>query len=115
VAWSDGARALVRERRVRALVLGYGGAAEEEITALAATAAGAALAAGARLQKAPLEPLQAARAVAEQLAGRGIQEPGPYAERARRAFEATRTALAEAERDGEPQGGADRARPSPVS
>lgn len=114
-ALPDAARTIVRERRVRALALAYGGAAEDVTTAIAATCAGAALAVGARAQKTMLEPLHVARAVAEHLTGRGVADPGPAAERARRAYEATLEALASAERDGESRSAGDRPRNVPVS
>jgi pyruvate ferredoxin oxidoreductase alpha subunit len=96
----DAARTIVRERRVRALALAYGGAAEDVHLAIAATCAGAALAVGSRAQKILLDGVQVARAVAEHLGTRGITDAGPAAERARRAFEATLESLATAERDG---------------
>ena len=110
----DAARTIVRERRVRALALAYGGAAESAMVAIAATVAGAALAAGARSQRTPLDPIVVARVVAEHLATRGVTDPGPAAERARRAFEGTLEVLASAERDGASIGG-DRPRSPPVA
>ena len=95
----DAARTLVRERRVRALALAYGGAAEDATIAIAATCAGAALAAGSRAQRTMIDAIFVARVVAEHLTSRGVTDPGPAAERARRAFEATLEALATAERD----------------
>jgi pyruvate-ferredoxin/flavodoxin oxidoreductase len=95
----DAARAIVRERRVRALPLGYDGAAPGAATAIAATCAGAALAVGARAQRASLEGAEVARFVAEYLTSRGVADPGAAVERARRAFEVTAEALASAERD----------------
>ena len=111
----DAARTIVRERRVRALALAYGGAAEDVNLAIAATCAGAALAVGSRAQKTMLDGVQVARAVAEHLASRGITDGGPAAERARRAFEATLEALATAERDGEARLDGDRSRSPTVS
>ncbi len=96
----DAARVLVRERRVRALPLAWGGAAEDATFAIAATCAGASLALGARVQRTMLDPIVVARLVAEDLTTRGVTDPGPMAERARRAFEATLEALESAERDG---------------
>lgn len=110
----DAARTIVRERRVRALGLGYGGGGEDTTMAIAATCAGAALAAGARALRTLVDPVVVARVVAEHLTARGVTEPGPHAERARRAFEATLDALASAERDGESRGD-DRPRSSPVA
>ena len=111
----DAARAIVRERRVRALALAYGGAAEDATLALAATCAGAALAAGARAQRAVLDGVVVARTVAEHLTTRGVTDPGPAAERARRAFEATLEALTSVEGDVEPRPLGDRSRNVPVS
>jgi pyruvate ferredoxin oxidoreductase alpha subunit len=112
----DAARTIVRERHVRALALAYGGAAEDTMIAIAATCAGAALAAGARAQRTLVDPIVVARVVAEQLATRGVTDAGPAAERARRAFEATLEALASAERDGESRiDGTDRPRSPPVA
>ncbi|MDB5219647.1 MAG: hypothetical protein JWO86_7574, partial [Myxococcaceae bacterium] len=111
----DAARTIVRERRVRALALAYGGAAEDANLAIAATCAGAALAVGSRAQKILLDGVQVARAVAEHLAARGITDAGPAAERARRAFEATLESLATAERDGEGSNTGDRTRHATVS
>jgi pyruvate ferredoxin oxidoreductase alpha subunit len=101
-ALPDAARTIVRERRVRALALAYGGlgSPEDVNVAIAATCAGAALAVGSRAQKVIIDPVHVARAVAEHLATRGITDAGPAAERARRAFEATLEALVTAERDG---------------
>ncbi|MEA2749037.1 MAG: hypothetical protein QOI41_3180, partial [Myxococcales bacterium] len=56
----DAARTIVRERRVRALALAYGGAAEDANLAIAATCAGAALAVGSRAQKILLDGIQVA-------------------------------------------------------
>jgi pyruvate-ferredoxin/flavodoxin oxidoreductase len=95
----EAARAIVRERRVRALPLGYDGAAPGAAAAIAATCAGAALALGARAQRAALDGAEVARIVAEQLTKVGVADAGPGAERARRAFDATFEALASAERD----------------
>jgi hypothetical protein len=95
----EAARTMVRERRVRALPLGYDGAAPGAALAIAATCAGAALAVGARAQRAALEGAEVAQAVLEHLTSRNVADPGPVAERARRAFEATFEALAAAERD----------------
>ena len=111
----DAARTIVRERRVRALALAYGGAAEPTSMAVAATCAGAALAVGARAQKTMLDGVQVARAVADHYAHHGWTDAGPAAERARRAFEATLEALATAERDGEARRDGDRARNPTVS
>ncbi len=72
----DAARTIVRERRVRAVALAYGGAAEDATVAIAATCAGAALAAGSRAQRTPLDPIVVARVVAEHLATRGVTDPG---------------------------------------
>jgi hypothetical protein len=110
----DAARTIVRERRVRALALAYGGAVEDTRLAIAATCAGAALAAGARAQRTNLEPSVVARLVTEHLTTRGVTDPGPPAERARRAFVATLEALASAERDGE-RAGDDRPGSPPVA
>jgi pyruvate ferredoxin oxidoreductase alpha subunit len=106
----DAARTMVRERRVRALALAYGGAAEDATVALAATCAGAALAVGARAQRSMIDAVHVARAVAEHLATRGVVDPGPAAERARRSFEATIEALTAAERDVESRSADDRSR-----
>jgi pyruvate-ferredoxin/flavodoxin oxidoreductase len=103
-ALPDAVRTVVRERRVRAFALAYGGAAEDRSIAIAASCAGAALAVGARAQKALLEPVHVARAVAEHLTARGVSDPGPAAERARRAFESTLEALASAERERDAEG-----------
>lgn len=111
----DAARTIVRERRVRALALSYGGTTEDPTTAIAASCAGAALAVGSRAQKALLEPVHVARAVAEHLTAAGVADPGPAAERARRAFEATLEALVSAERDVESRSAGDRPRSAPVS
>ena len=112
----DAARTIVRERRVRALALSFGGGAEDVTMAIAATCAGAALAAGARVQRTPIDPIVVARVVSEHLATRGVTDPGPTAERARRAFEATLEVLVSAERDGESRlGGGDRPRSPPVA
>lgn len=113
-ALPEAARTIVRERSVRALALACGGAADDA-TAIAATCAGAALAVGSRAQKALLDPTHVARAVAEHLTARGAVDPGPAAERARRAFESTLEALASAERDGESRSPGDRTRSAPVS
>jgi len=112
----DAARLLVRERRVRAVALGWGGAAEDATFAIAATCAGAALAAGSRALRTLLDPVVVARLVAEDLTTRGVSEPGPMAERAKRAFEATLEVLGSAERDGavHPASG-DRPRSPPVA
>jgi pyruvate-ferredoxin/flavodoxin oxidoreductase len=106
----DAARTIVRERRVRALALAYGGAAEDANIAIAATCAGAALAVGARAQRTMVDPVHVARAVAEHLATHGVVDAGPAAERARRAFEATIEALTSAERDVESRTAEDRSR-----
>lgn len=111
----DAARTIVRERRVRALALAYGGAAEDVNVAVAATCAGAALAVGARAQRTMLDAVHVARSVAEHLVSRGVRDAGPAAERAGRAFEATIEALASAERDGESRTTGDRTRNAPVS
>ncbi|HSO37704.1 MAG TPA: hypothetical protein VLT33_34495, partial [Labilithrix sp.] len=112
----DAARNLVRERRVRAVALAWGGAAEDATFAIAATCAGAALAAGARAQRTMLDPVVVARVVAEDLTARGVADPGPMADRARRAFEATLEVLMSAERDGEARPAAgDRPRSPPVA
>jgi pyruvate-ferredoxin/flavodoxin oxidoreductase len=111
----DAARAIVRERRVRALALAYGGAAEDATIAVAATCAGAALAVGSRAQRALVDGVLVARTVAEHLTTRGVADPGPAAERARRAFEATVEALASVEGDAEPRPIGDRSRNVPVS
>ena len=95
----EAARTIVRERRVRALPLGYDAAAPGAAAAIAATCAGASLAVGARAQRSPLDGAQVAAAVAEHLTALGVIDPGPVAERARRAFEATLEALASADRD----------------
>jgi len=95
----EAARTIVRERRVRALPLAYDGAAPGAAAAIAATCAGASLAVGARAQRSPLDGAQVATAVAEHLTALGVTDPGPVAERARRAFEATLEALASADRD----------------
>ena len=95
----EAARAIVRERRVRALPLGYDGAAPGASAAIAATCAGAALAVGARAQRAALDGAEVSRIVAEQLSTAGVADPGPGAERARRAFEATFEALVSADRE----------------
>jgi pyruvate ferredoxin oxidoreductase alpha subunit len=110
----DAARTIVRERRVRALALAYGGAAEDVNLAIAATCAGAALAVGSRAQKTLLDGIHVARVVAEHLATRGITDAGPAAERARRAFEATLEALGNAEREGDSRLDGDRSRSSTV-
>ena len=114
-ALPDAARTIVRERRVRALALAYGGAAEPASIAIAATCAGAALAVGARAQKTMLDGVQVARAVADHYANHGWTDAGPAAERARRAFEATLEALVTAERDGDLRSDGDRPRNPTVS
>ena len=95
----EAARTIVRERRVRALPLGYDAAAPGAAVAIAAICAGAALAVGARAQRAALEGAEVVNAVVEHLTSRGVADAGPVAERARRAFEVTLEALASAERD----------------
>lgn len=114
-ALPDAARTIVRERRVRALALAYGGAAEDTNMAIAATCAGAALAVGSRANRTMLDAVHVARVVGEYFVARGVADPGPAAERARRSFEATLEALASAERDGDTRTAADRPRLSPVS
>ncbi|MDB4935688.1 MAG: hypothetical protein JWP87_2660 [Labilithrix sp.] len=114
-ALPDAARSIVRERRVRALALAYGGASEDTSMAIAATCAGAALAVGARAQRTIVDPVHVARAVAEHFTSRGVADAGPAAERARRSFEATLEALASAERDVESRSTEDRPRNAPVS
>lgn len=112
----EAARAIVRERRVRALPLGYDAAGPDAAGSIAATCAGAALAVGARAQRSTLDGAEVARVVAEHLTTRGVAA-GPTADRARRAFEATQEALASAERerDGESRATEDRPRGEPVS
>lgn len=95
----EAARAIVRERRVRALPFAYDGAAPGAAAAVAATCAGASLAVGARAQRARLDGAEISRIVTEVLTSREVRDPGPLAERARRAFEVTLEALASAERD----------------
>jgi hypothetical protein len=114
-ALPDAARTIVRERRVRALSLAYGGASEDSTVAIAATCAGAALAAGSRAQRVMVDDVLVARVVAEHFKAAGLADPGPAAERARRAFVATLEALTAAERDVESRAGGDRPRPSPVA
>jgi pyruvate-ferredoxin/flavodoxin oxidoreductase len=114
-ALPDAARTIVRERRVRALSLAYGGASEDTTVAIAATCAGAALAAGSRAQRVLVDEVLVARVVAEHFKAAGLADPGPAAERARRAFVATLEALIAAERDVESRDGGDRPRPSPVA
>jgi pyruvate ferredoxin oxidoreductase alpha subunit len=111
----DAARAIVRERRVRALSLPYGGNAETAMMVIAATCAGAALAVGARANKALVDGVLVARVVAEHLTAAGVADPGPAAERARRAFEATSEALTSLESDAESRSTGDRSRGAPVS
>ncbi len=111
----EAARAIVRERRVRALPLGYDGAAPGASAAVAATCAGAALAVGARAQRSALDGAEVVRLVTEHLNARGVADAGPGAERARRAFEATHEALATAERDMGARSAGDRPRGEPVS
>lgn len=111
----DAARTIVRERRVRALALACGGSAEDATLAVAATCAGAALAVGSRAQKIPLDPIHVARAVAEHFTARGVDDAGPAAEHARRAFEMTLEALASAERDVQSRSTGDRPPSAPVS
>lgn len=114
-ALPDAARSIVRERHVRALALAYGGASEDATIAIAATCAGAALAVGSRAQRAMIDGVLVARVVAEHLLARGVVDPGPAAERARRAFDATLEALTSAERDAESRTAGDRPRTGPVS
>jgi len=119
-ALPDAARNIVRDRRARALPLAFGGAGADPASSAAATCAGAALAVGARAAKSPLDALAVARVVAEHLGARGVAEPGPTAERARRAFEATLEALVSSEKERErhaahAKGDADRPRIAPVS
>ncbi len=99
----DAARTVVRERRARVLPLAVGETASP--AALAAVAAGAALAVAARALKTPLDGGIAARVVKESVPG----TDEAVAERARRAFEATRDVLsaaahAEAEAHAKPIG-----------
>jgi pyruvate-ferredoxin/flavodoxin oxidoreductase len=114
-ALPDAARNMVRERHVRAVALAHGGAPEGNNEAIAATCAGAALAVGARAQRALIDGVFVERVVAEHLTARGVANPGPAADRARRAFEATALALTSAERDVESRTPADRTRNGPVS
>ena len=100
-ALPDAARAVVRERRVRALALAAGGTDADPVIAAAATIAGAALAASSRATRHVLDGITVARVVGEQLQARGVPDPSPVAERARRAFEATLDALVAGERERE--------------
>ncbi len=91
----EAARTVVRERRARVLPLPLGDG-QPSASALATTAAGAALAAASRALKAPLDGGAAARIVAESVPG--TDEAG--VERARRTFEATRDAISAAAHSG---------------
>jgi pyruvate-ferredoxin/flavodoxin oxidoreductase len=98
-ALPEAARTVVRERRARVLPLATG---ESGITAVAAAAAGAALAAAARAMRTNVDPAEAGVIVAESVlpdeAARKGTEGELAAQRARRAFEATRDMLAAAVR-----------------
>jgi len=98
-ALPDAARSIVRERRVRALSLAYGGQGGDPSLAAAATCAGAAVAVASRAQRTLVDGVLVARVVAEHLQARGLGDASPAAERARRAFEATYEALVAAERE----------------
>jgi hypothetical protein len=93
----EAALAIVRERRVRALSLACGGS--DAAHSVAATCAGAALAAGSRAQRLPLEAASVGKLVAEQLATRGVSDTGAAAALARRAFEVALEVLMSVERD----------------
>lgn len=82
----DGAKAVVRERRARILPLPAGEG--DDIAAIAATCAGAAVAVAVRSARATVDPAELARVVGEQ------------GERARRAFEAMLDALRAQDREG---------------
>ena len=90
----EAARTVVRERRARVLPLATGEVVASDAAsvsaALAAVAAGAALALASRAQKSPLDGSAAARIVSESLPGTDGALSG---QRARRAFEATRDVL----------------------
>lgn len=100
-ALPDAARNIVRERRARALALACGGSDADATLAIAATCAGAAVAAGSRAQRTIVDGVLVARVVSEHLLARGVTEPTQAAERARRAFEATLEALVSGERERE--------------
>lgn len=95
----DAARNIVREKRARALALASGGGEGDATLAIAATCAGAAIAAGSRAHRSVVDGVTVARVVAEHLLARGVTEPTHAAERARRAFEATLEALVSGERE----------------
>lgn len=95
----EAARAIVRERRARALSLPLSPVDGDVTSALAAACAGAALAAASRGQRAPLEGALVAEVVREHLGSRGVAAAESAGERARRAYEATSEALAAAERE----------------
>jgi hypothetical protein len=114
----DAARAIVRERRVRALpfALGSSGAADgAQATTIAGTCAGAALAAASRSHRAPVDAALVARLVTEHLTGRASAFAAVAAEHASRAFEATSEVWAAAERDLEAKNDLYRSRDVPVS
>jgi pyruvate-ferredoxin/flavodoxin oxidoreductase len=92
-ALPEAARTMVRERRARVLPLATGDA--KATSALAAVAAGAALALASRALKAPLDGSAAARAVMEGMPGPDAEAAG---QRGRSAFEATCDVLAAAAR-----------------
>ncbi|MBX3229342.1 MAG: hypothetical protein KIT84_18020 [Labilithrix sp.] len=85
----EAARTVVREKRARVLPIALGEAALS--VTIAAACAGVALAAAARVLKTPLDGASVARIVGESLGGDGVESA---ADRARRAFEATRDVLA---------------------
>jgi hypothetical protein len=88
----EAARTIVRERRARVLPLAIGDSGANT-SALAALAAGSALALASRALRSPLDGGAAARIVGESMPGADVTI---VTERARRAFEATRDALAAA-------------------
>jgi hypothetical protein len=94
----EAARTVVRERRARVLPLAIGAADErgDPAYAIAAVAAGAALAAASRALKTPIDGGAAARYVGDAVPDAEKEAAGP---RARRAFEATRDLLSAAARE----------------
>jgi hypothetical protein len=87
----EAARTVARQRRARVIPLGLGGARGP--VAVAAVAAGAALAAASRVLKTPLDSAAAGRAVGENVAPPDAELAS---QRARAAFDATRDIFAAA-------------------
>jgi len=85
----EAARTVVREKRARVLPIALGDAANA--ATIAAACAGAALAVASHVTRTPIDGPAAARVVGESL---GSQSSDAAIDRARRAFEATRDALA---------------------